>query len=154
MILSAIIIVTPSLSFQSQTNTREYSSNSNAYDNNANNSQIAVFSADSKPYGLTYGEWTAKWWQWGYSIPKNINPAYDDTGKNCAQKQNGPVWFLAATYGHSVNRICNTPAGKAILFLILNSECSFAEFQSLGRYLNYVYVPKLFRIKLLHLMQL
>jgi hypothetical protein len=32
--------------------------------------KIAVFSADSKPYGLTYGEWTAKWWQWVYLIPK------------------------------------------------------------------------------------
>ena len=42
----------------------------------------SVFSADSKPYNLTYGEWTARWWQWGYAIPKNINPAYDNTGKN------------------------------------------------------------------------
>jgi hypothetical protein len=67
----------------------------------------------------------------GYSIPKNINPAYDDTGKNCAQKQNGPIWFLAGTYGHPVNRKCDVPAGKAILFPILNSECSFAEFPKL-----------------------
>jgi hypothetical protein len=131
LVLSAIIVLTPSLSFQSQTNSSKYSSNSNANDNNANNSQIAVFSADSKPYGLTYGEWTAKWWQWGYSIPKNINPAYDDTGKLCAQKQEGPVWFLAGTYGHTVNRKCDIPAGKAILFPILNSECSFAEFPKL-----------------------
>jgi len=87
-----------------------------------------VFSADTKPYNLTYGEWTARWWQWGYSIPKNINPAYDNAGKNCAQRQNGPVWFLAGTFGHSVNRACTIPTGKAILFPILNSECSFAEF--------------------------
>ena len=131
LVLSAIIVLTPSLSFQSQTNSSKYSSNSNANDNNANNSQIAVFSAESKPYGLTYGEWTAKWWQWGYAIPKNINPAYDDTGKHCAQKQEGPVWFLAGTYGHPVNRKCDIPAGKAILFPILNSECSFAEFPKL-----------------------
>jgi hypothetical protein len=131
LVLSAIIIVTPSLSFQSQTNSSRYSSNSNANDNNVKDNQIGVFLADSKPYGLTYGEWTAKWWQWGYSIPKDINPAYDDTGKNCTQKQNGPVWFLAGTYGHAVNRKCDIPAGKAILFPILNSECSFAEFPKL-----------------------
>lgn len=131
LVLSAIIIVTPSLSFQSQTNSSKYSFNSNANYNNANNSQIAVFSTESGPYGLTYREWTAKWWQWGYAIPKNINPAYDDTGKNCAQNQNGPVWFLAGTYGHPVNRTCNIPAGKSILFPILNSECSFAEFSKL-----------------------
>src|SRR5947209_6336709 len=28
----------------------------------------------SKPYGLTYGEWSAKWWQWVYSIPVGTNP--------------------------------------------------------------------------------
>jgi hypothetical protein len=134
LILSAIMVLTPSLSFQSQTNNgSKYSSDNSANgNNNPNNSlPIAVFPADSKPYGLTYGEWTAKWWQWGYSVPKDINPAYDDTGKNCAQKQNGPVWFLAGTYGHAVNRKCNIPVGKAILFPILNSECSFAEFQKL-----------------------
>jgi len=134
LILSAIMVITPSLSFQSQTNNgSKYSSDNSANgNNNPNNSlPIAVFPADSKPYGLTYGEWTAKWWQWGYSVPKDINPAYDDTGKNCAQKQNGPVWFLAGTYGHAVNRKCNIPVGKAILFPILNSECSFAEFPKL-----------------------
>lgn len=47
---------------------------------------------------------------------------------NCAQGQRGPVWFLAGTYGHPVDRVCTIPGGKAILFPILNSECSFAEF--------------------------
>ena len=135
LVLSAIMVLTPSLSFQSQTNNNgsKYSSGNSANDNNNanNNQQIAVFPADSKHYGLTYGQWTDKWWQWGYSIPKDINPAYDGTGKNCAQKQNGPVWFLAGTYGHAVNRKCDIPAGKAILFPILNSECSFAEFPKL-----------------------
>jgi hypothetical protein len=140
LVLSAIITIIPSLSFQSQTNNNnnsaigDSSSNSNINDNNTstdNSQRIVVFSAESKPYGLTYGDWTAKWWQWGYSIPKDINPAYDDTGKNCAQKQNGPVWFLAGTYGHAVDRKCDIQAGKAILFPILNSECSFAEFPKL-----------------------
>jgi hypothetical protein len=133
LVLSAATVLTPSLSFGFQTNNgSNYSSSNDANDNNANNSlPIAVFSADSQPYGLTYSEWTAKWWQWGYLIPKDINPAYDDTGKNCAQKQNGPVWFLAGTYGHTVNRKCDIPPGKAILFPILNSECSFAEFPNL-----------------------
>jgi hypothetical protein len=58
----------------------------------ANNTQ--VFSADSKPYGLSYGEWTAKWWKWAYSVPKNVNPSYDDSGRYCSEGQSGPVWFL------------------------------------------------------------
>ncbi len=130
LVLSTVTFVTPCLT-SSQLQANSSAKYSSAAANINNNSQIAVFSADSKSYGLTYGEWTARWWQWGYSIPKDINPAYDDTGKNCAQKQNGPVWFLAGTYGHAVNRKCDIPAGKAILFPILNSECSFAEFPKL-----------------------
>ena len=101
--------------------------------NNSRNSNVKIetFQADSKPYGLTYEEWTARWWQWAYSIPKDVNPAYDDTGRYCTQGQSGPVWFLTGTYGHPVDRYCTIPFGKAILFPILNSECSFAEFPNL-----------------------
>lgn len=28
-------------------------------------SAAAVFDEYSRPFGLTYGDWTAKWWQWG-----------------------------------------------------------------------------------------
>jgi len=90
-----------------------------------------IFQPDSKPYNLTYGEWTAKWWQWAYSIPREVNPAYDDTGKYCSENQRGPVWFFPGTYGKPVIRECTLPTGKAILFPILNSECSFAEFPEL-----------------------
>ena len=90
-----------------------------------------VFDNNSKPYGLTYGDWTGKWWQWAYSIPKNINPAYDDTGKFCEKGQSGPVWFLTSSYQHPVDRHCTIPYGKSILFTILNSECSYAEFPKL-----------------------
>jgi len=98
---------------------------------NSNKNSI-VFENASKPYGLTYGDWTGKWWQWAYSIPRNINPAYDDSGKYCGQGQNGPVWFLTSSYQHSVDRQCKIPYGKSILFTILNSECSYAEFPKLN----------------------
>ena len=91
-----------------------------------------VFTIDSKPYGLTYGEWTAKWWQWAFSTPKETNAVLDENGKNCAQGQSGPVWFLAGTFGGSVVRECTIPAEKSILFPILNSECSYAEFPALN----------------------
>jgi hypothetical protein len=42
------------------------------------------------------------------------------------------VWFLAGTYEHPVERHCTIPTGKAILFPILNSECSYAEFPGLN----------------------
>jgi hypothetical protein len=81
---------------------------------------------------MTFGEWTAKWWQWAYAIPKNTNPSYDDTGRYCTVNQNGPVWFFPGSYGKDVLRQCTVPSGKAILFPILNSECSFAEFPNLN----------------------
>jgi hypothetical protein len=106
LLMLSVILITLSPQVQAQSSSGSSSINrinilvhSNDH---SNFPTYSVFSADSKPYNLTYGEWTAKWWQWGYSIPKNINPAYDNTGKNCAQKQNGPVWFLAGTFGHSV----------------------------------------------------
>jgi hypothetical protein len=80
---------------------------------------------DSKPYGLTYGEWTAKWWQWTISIPKDINPGGDTTGKDCALKQSGPVWFLAGTFGGAATRTCTIPAGKAIMLPLINAECDY-----------------------------
>jgi hypothetical protein len=95
------------------------------------NRLVEVFQPDSQPFGLSYADWTAKWWQWAYSIPKDVNPSYDDTGRYCAEGQSGPVWFLTGTYSHPVDRYCTIPAGKAILFTILNSECSFAEFPDL-----------------------
>lgn len=91
----------------------------------------SLYSIESKPHGLTYGEWAAKWEQWLLSTPANINPATDETGKYCAQNQNGPVWFLAGTPGGSADRTCTIPAGKAIFFSIINNECSYAEHPTL-----------------------
>jgi len=94
----------------------------------ADNLNPSVFSRDTKPFGITYPEWTSKWWQWLVSIPTKDNPAADNTGKNCGQKQSGPVWFLAGTTGGSAERSCTVPAGKALLFPIINSECNYAEY--------------------------
>lgn len=88
-----------------------------------NNEVIAVYPADSKPYNMTYGEWTAKWWNWAYSMPETLNPMNDETGVNCANNQTGPVWFLAGTSGGVVTRQCIIPSDKAILIPIINVVC-------------------------------
>ncbi|MDQ3837024.1 MAG: cache domain-containing protein, partial [Thermoproteota archaeon] len=62
-----------------------------------------------------------------------VHPAYDDSGKYCAEGQSGPVWFLAGSYELPAERFCTIPAGKAILLPILNSECSYAEFRNLNK---------------------
>lgn len=87
-----------------------------------------VFPVDSKPYGKSYAEWSAIWGQWLLSIPVNKSPAGDPTGENCGINQQGPIWFLAGTFGGAAERTCTIPAGKAIMFSPINSECSYAEY--------------------------
>jgi hypothetical protein len=96
------------------------------------NCQI-VFPADFKPFGVSYGEWSIKWWKWACSIPKINNPCYDKSGKNSEQAQNGPAWFLAGTFDDMpvAIRKCRVPRGKAILFPVIVSEKSYAEFPEL-----------------------
>jgi hypothetical protein len=90
------------------------------------NTDVKIFPPDSRPYGLTYGEWTAKWWQWAYLKPEADNPLVDDTGENCASNQSGSVWFLAGTGGGAVTRECTIPSDKGILIPIINVECDSA----------------------------
>lgn len=95
-------------------------------DTEGSNSSQSVYPINSKPYGLTYGEWTAKWWQWAPSIPTKDNPTTDENGEKCAVGQNDPnVWFLAGTGGGADTRACTIPAGKAIFFPVLNVECDY-----------------------------
>ena len=85
-----------------------------------------IFSVDSKPYGISYPEWTAKWWQWIISIPEKDNPNLDFTGEKCSLNQNDSnVVFLAPTFGGSATRECTISQGKAIFFPILTGECDY-----------------------------
>jgi hypothetical protein len=94
---------------------------------NGGSNNLAVFSPDSDPYGVSYAEWTAKWWQWVLSIPAKNNPINDNNGINCAINQSGPVWFLAGTGRGAAERNCTISTGKAILFPILNYGATFAD---------------------------
>ena len=75
---------------------------------------------DSKPYGKSYGAWGAEWWKWVYSIPAAKNPIQDTTGEFGSLNQSGPVWFLAGTFGTTVERTLTIPSGKGIFFPIFN----------------------------------
>ena len=50
-----------------------------------------VYPPGSRPFGLSYGEWSARWWQWAYSMPVTGHPLFDETGADCAAGQSGPV---------------------------------------------------------------
>lgn len=88
-----------------------------------------VFDPASRPYDFTYGEWSAKWWQWAFSVPWPENPLFDQTGRTAHLGQKGPVWFLGGVFGTSgkVRRSCQIPENRAIFFPILNSISIDAE---------------------------
>lgn len=59
----------------------------------------SIFPIDSDPFGVSYGEWAIRWWQWLLSIPKSLNPSLDTSGKNAHNNQKYPnVLFLCQTY--------------------------------------------------------
>lgn len=87
----------------------------------AENKNPKVLPPNSHPYGMTYGEWSAKWWQYVFSLPAGGHPLADQTGEQCSVGQLGPVFFLVGTTGGTVTRNCTIPAGKAILIPIINS---------------------------------
>lgn len=83
-----------------------------------------IFPIDSKPYGLTYGEWTIKWWQWLLSIPISSNPAFDNAGIYANVNQHElSVFFLCQTIeGNEIIPIrkCIINSGKGIFMPIIN----------------------------------
>lgn len=60
---------------------------------------LYIFPINSRPLGVSFTEWSIKWWQWIASIPKDMNPAYDDTGQfvNLGQRYQN-VTFLCQTF--------------------------------------------------------
>ncbi len=78
-------------------------------------------SGGAKAFGRTYGEWSAKWWQWLFSVPASESPFLGQGEVDCQINQHGPVVFLAgAPSGTTAVRSCTVPAGKPLFFPVLN----------------------------------
>jgi hypothetical protein len=86
--------------------------------------QYYIYPIDSKPYGISYGEWSIRWWQWFLSIPKENNPALDWTGANAYTDQiYHNVFFLCQTIEGVESipiRKITIPVDKAIFMPIIN----------------------------------
>lgn len=71
----------------------------------------------------TFGDLTARWWQWAERMP--IAPYRDPDGRLCEFAQEGPVWFLAGTDGtFNARRTCIVPSGRHILVPVINMRYS------------------------------
>jgi hypothetical protein len=99
--------------------------------------RVVVLDDAAEQTGLTYGQWSSRWWQYVLSIPvhdsrhtdKILNPLFDETGSQCGFRQSGPVFFLVGVINTSgeAERTCTVPDGKFLFFPILNNECSSME---------------------------
>ena len=92
--------------------------------------EIQVFSKSDIPYGRTYGEWTAKWWQWIMAIPKERSPLHDLTGEHWDVDQpSSDVWFLAGNFARKdevfPHRKIKIKSGRSFLLPVLNCASSF-----------------------------
>ena len=92
---------------------------------NGGNANPGVSPPGSHPRGATYGEWSARWWQWALRQPSDSNPLVDSTGQFCGVDQVEKVWFLAATLeGGTAVRNCTIKTGTMLFFPVANSFCS------------------------------
>jgi hypothetical protein len=100
-------------------------------------SEVQIFIETDKPYGKTYGAWTARWWKWIYSIPSEINPLLDLTGEHWKTDQpSSDVWFLVGIFGDVQKtfplRSIEMESGRSILFPVLNCEANKLEFPEMS----------------------
>ena len=87
-----------------------------------------VFPPTAHPFGASYGEWQARWFEWFIEIPAPVNPLFDETGELCGTNQSGPVWFLApVAHPGTTTRACTVPTGTGLFVLGLGNECSNVE---------------------------
>lgn len=89
-----------------------------------------LYPVTSAPFGNSYSDWAAAWWQWALSLPVAGHPLFDETGAQCGAGQSGPVFFLGGVFnvsGSAVRTECRVPSGKTLFFPILNVECSNVE---------------------------
>jgi hypothetical protein len=93
------------------------------------NDRIPYYTPLDRPFGLTYGTWTVKWWDWVTSIPTQINPGMDPNGRNANMKQKEQVWFLAGSFpGEGFpSRKCVISEDKSVLFPVVNYEINTYE---------------------------
>jgi len=93
---------------------------------------VQFYTAESHPFGKTFGQWTVQWWRWFLSIPKSASPALDESGEFANMNQTfAEVWFLAGKVGDEdlslPERTCRVPRSSSILFPVINCEVNSLE---------------------------
>jgi hypothetical protein len=79
----------------------------------------------SRPYGKTYSQWAALWWQWALQTPRTGHPDPTlGTAGPCSTGQSGKVWFVGVNFSGNpapLARSCTVPAGTSLLLQLISS---------------------------------
>jgi hypothetical protein len=89
------------------------------------NQNAVIFPPQSHPYGKSYGEWAAAFWQYAFPLPVEGHPFLDPEA-DVAAGQSGKVWFWSAPDG-PLTRHVTMPRGTALFLTIRDAECSSLE---------------------------
>ena len=95
--------------------------------------KIQFYESASNPYGVSYGQWTVRWWRWFLSTS-----AHDYSGNFVFGNQPlDDVWFFAGKIGDEnkslPKRSCKVPSSSSILFPVINCEVNPLELPHLTK---------------------
>ena len=93
----------------------------------AANPNPGVLPPQAKPFGNSYGEWSALWWQQALAVHSGPGSPFEAGSVDCTALGTGHVAFLVGTTGGAVSRSCSLPTGTALLLPLINTECSTIE---------------------------
>ena len=83
-----------------------------------------------KVQGATYGQWSARWWQWALGTTVHTgttitHPLLVSGDVDCTIGQTGHVWFLGGNFsgapGNILSRTCTVPTGVFLFTPITNA---------------------------------
>lgn len=88
---------------------------------------VAFYAKDESPFGISQGDWLAKYWNWDYSIPldpqTNTFAGLHDNG--ClVHKENSMAMLVDTAAGGVWNQKCTISRNEGILIPIWIAECN------------------------------
>jgi hypothetical protein len=89
------------------------------------NPNPGILPPNSRIQGLTYGEWSARNWQYVFSIPTPQNPLAGGTGNHCVFQRIRNVGLVIFPIINEIE--CEVPAGTMLFFPVVAAECSNLE---------------------------
>lgn len=93
----------------------------------ATGSVVDFYSKDESPFGISNGEWLAKYWNWDYSLPNDpqTNAIAGLSENGCLiHKDNSMVMLADTAFGGVWNQNCTISRNDGILIPIWIGECN------------------------------